>query len=83
MLCHQVPRHFPAEKLLPLTTPQRPWSHLTIDFLIDLPEYNGKTAVLVTTDRFSRLLKLITLSALHRALQTTEVLFQYVFRYLD
>lgn len=33
----KVPRHLPAGKLLPLPTPQCPWSHLAIDFITDLP----------------------------------------------
>ncbi|KAL0183657.1 hypothetical protein M9458_019353, partial [Cirrhinus mrigala] len=32
-----TPRHLPAGKLLPLPTPNRPWSHLGVDFITDLP----------------------------------------------
>ncbi len=30
------PRHLPAGKLLPLPVPNRPWSHLGVDFVTDL-----------------------------------------------
>lgn len=55
-ICAQakVPRHFPAGKLMPLASPQRPWSHITIDFITDLPESNRHTIILVVADRFSR-----------------------------
>ena len=32
-------RHLPRGKLHPLPVPQRPWSHLSIDFLTDLPHH--------------------------------------------
>ncbi|KAK3539568.1 hypothetical protein QTP70_010276 [Hemibagrus guttatus] len=35
------PRHLPAGKLLPLPVPNRPWSHLGIDFIVDLPASEG------------------------------------------
>ncbi|KAL0171485.1 hypothetical protein M9458_031796, partial [Cirrhinus mrigala] len=31
------PRMLPTEKLVPLPIPERPWSHLGIDFVSDLP----------------------------------------------
>ncbi|KAK3510131.1 hypothetical protein QTP70_026847 [Hemibagrus guttatus] len=35
------PRHLLAGKLLPLPVPNRPWSHLGIDFIVDLPASEG------------------------------------------
>ncbi len=48
------PRHLPAGKLLPLPVPNRPWSHLGVDFVTDLPPSEGKTCILVIVDRFSQ-----------------------------
>lgn len=37
-LCHfQSPRCLPQGKLMPLLVPQRPWSHMTIDFFMTCP----------------------------------------------
>ena len=33
----KAPRHLPRGKLQPLPVPQQPWSHLSVDFLTDLP----------------------------------------------
>ncbi len=35
------PRHLPSGKLLPLPVPNRPWSHLGVDFIMDLPVSGG------------------------------------------
>ena len=33
----KAPRHLSRGKLQPLPVPQRPWSHLSVDFITDLP----------------------------------------------
>lgn len=39
----KVPRHLPVGKLMPLQNPQRPWSHISLDSLTDLPESENNT----------------------------------------
>uniref|UniRef100_A0A6Q2YIJ1 Gypsy retrotransposon integrase-like protein 1 n=1 Tax=Esox lucius TaxID=8010 RepID=A0A6Q2YIJ1_ESOLU len=77
----KAPRHLPAGKLLPLPVPQRPWSHLSIDFLTGLPPSLGNTTVLVVVDRFSKACRFLPLPGLPTALQTAEALFTHVFRH--
>ncbi|KAK3552956.1 hypothetical protein QTP86_029636 [Hemibagrus guttatus] len=76
---HQLPEGL----LEPLPIPQRPWSHLSVDFLTDLPDSGGHTAVLVVVDRFSKGCKLIPLKGLPSAMQTAEALFLHVFWNFD
>ncbi len=66
---------------LPLPIPQRPWSHLGIDFITDLPPSGGNTCILIIVDRFSKACKLIPLPGLPTALVTAESLFNQVFRH--
>ncbi|KAI2661166.1 Transposon Tf2-9 polyprotein [Labeo rohita] len=75
------PRHFPAGKLHPLPIPNRPWSHLGVDFMTDLPVSDENTCILVIVDRFSKFCRLIPLKGLPTALETAECLFNHVFRY--
>ncbi|KAL0152505.1 hypothetical protein M9458_052228 [Cirrhinus mrigala] len=75
------PRHLPAGKLHPLPVPNRPWSHLRVDFMTDLPSSDGNTCILVIIDRFSKFCRLIPLKGLPTALETAEILFNHVFRY--
>ncbi|ROL53801.1 Transposon Tf2-6 polyprotein [Anabarilius grahami] len=74
-------RHLPAGKLLPLPVPDRPWSHLGVDFITDLPASDGFTCILVIIDRFSKSCRLIPLKGLTTAIETAELLFNHVFRY--
>ncbi len=74
-------RHLPAGKILPLPIPNRPWSHLGVDFITDLPVSVGNTCILVIIDRFSKFCHLILLAGLPTALQTAELIFNQVVRY--
>uniref|UniRef100_A0A8C7P8U9 Gypsy retrotransposon integrase-like protein 1 n=1 Tax=Oncorhynchus mykiss TaxID=8022 RepID=A0A8C7P8U9_ONCMY len=48
----KAPTHLPRRKLQPLPVPQRPWSHLSVDFVMDLSPSQGNTTILVVVDRF-------------------------------
>ncbi len=74
-------RHLPAGLLQPLPVPQRPWSHIAIDFVTDLPNSSGNTTILTVVDRFSKSCRLIPLPKLPSALETAETLCNYVFRF--
>ncbi len=75
------PHHLPSGKLLPLPVPNRPWSHLGVDFITDLPPSDGNTCILVIIDRFSKSCRLLPLKGLPTAMETAETLFNQVFRY--
>ncbi|KAL0153009.1 hypothetical protein M9458_051679, partial [Cirrhinus mrigala] len=75
----KVPRRLPAGLFQPLPVPQRPWSHLAIDFVTDLPPSNGYTTILSVVDRFSKACRFIPLPKLPSALETAEVLCNWVF----
>ncbi|KAL0149040.1 hypothetical protein M9458_055655, partial [Cirrhinus mrigala] len=74
---HQLP----AGLLQPLLIPRRPWSHIAIDFLTDLPPSSGQTTVLTVIDRFSKACRFIPLPKLPSALETAEALCDQVFRF--
>ncbi|KAK3531152.1 hypothetical protein QTP70_013259 [Hemibagrus guttatus] len=74
-ISHQLPEGL----LEPLTVPQAPWSHLSIDFLNDLPSSGGFTSMMVITDCFSKACKLVPMKGLPTAMQPAEALLQHVF----
>ncbi len=76
------PSHqLPAGLLQPLPIPQRPWSHITIDFITDLPLSGGHTTILTVVDHFSKTCRFVPLPKLPTALETAEALCNYVFRF--
>lgn len=77
----KVPRTQLASELKPLPIPAHPWSHLSIDFIVDLPESQGNTTILVKIDRFSKSLRLIPLPAILSPFVTAVLLFRYLFKY--
>ncbi|KAL0152686.1 hypothetical protein M9458_052409 [Cirrhinus mrigala] len=78
---NNTPRRLPEGKLVPLSIPQRPWSHIGIDFATDLPASDGFTTILVVVDRFSKACKLIPLPGLPTAMNTAQLLFSQIFRH--
>ncbi|KAI2647611.1 Transposon Tf2-6 polyprotein [Labeo rohita] len=74
---HQLP----AGLLHPLPVPQRPWSHIAIDFVTDLPPSSGYTTILTVINRFSKACRFIPLPKLPSALATAEALCNQVFRF--
>ena len=81
LVCAQckVPRHLPRGKLHPLPVPQRPWSHLSVDFLTDLPPHRETPRSWSLWIGFSKSCRLLPLPGLPTALQTAEALFTYGF----
>ncbi|KAL0199234.1 hypothetical protein M9458_007774, partial [Cirrhinus mrigala] len=76
----KVPHRLPAGLLQPLPVPQRPWSHIAIDFVTDLPPSNGYTTILSIIDRFSKACRFIPLAKIPTAMETAELLCNWVFR---
>lgn len=73
---HQIP----AGLLHPLPIPQCPWSHLSVDFITDLPNSNWFTTILVAIGRFSKACCIIYLKGLPTTMETSKELFNQVFR---
>ncbi len=71
----------PAGLLQPLPVPRRPWSHIAIDLVTDLPSSRNYTTILTVIDRFSKACHLIPLNKLPTAFETAEVLLEQVFRF--
>ncbi|KAK1792371.1 hypothetical protein P4O66_012327 [Electrophorus voltai] len=61
-----------------MPTPLRLWSHLTMDFVMDLPLSEGNTAILSIVDLFYKMVRFVPLAALLTALETADILFRQV-----
>lgn len=65
---------------MPLPIPDRPWSHIAVNFVTDLPVSQGNTMIMVVVDLLSKGCRLIPYSSLPSALQVAESFFHHVFR---
>ena len=45
----------PAGKLRPNQVPERPWQHISVDFIMKLPVSKSYDSILVVCDRFSKM----------------------------
>ena len=50
----------PAGKLRPNKVLERPWQHISVDFIIKLLVSKGYNSILVVCDRFSKMLYFVT-----------------------
>uniref|UniRef100_A0A8C5MD31 CD9 molecule n=1 Tax=Leptobrachium leishanense TaxID=445787 RepID=A0A8C5MD31_9ANUR len=53
------PKTLPIGLLQPLPIPERPWAHLSMDFITDLPVSQGNTVILTVVDRFSKMVHFV------------------------
>ena len=51
----KAPRHAKHGLLHPLQLACKPWTHISRDFITDLPESEGATLILVVVDRFTKM----------------------------
>ncbi|KAK7921945.1 hypothetical protein WMY93_008847 [Mugilogobius chulae] len=70
----------PAGHLRPLPLPNRPWSHVAVDFVTGLPPSSGNTVILTIVDRFSKSAHFVPLPKLPSAQETAGLMVQHVFR---
>jgi len=45
----------PAEKLMPNSIPEKPWTHISADFITKLPLVQGYDSILVVVDRLTKM----------------------------
>ena len=67
-----------AGLLCPLPVPFRPWEDLSIDFVVGLPPFQGKTVLLVIVDRFSKGIHLGILPQAHTAHMVAQLFINIV-----
>jgi hypothetical protein len=73
-------RHAPYGELCPLPIPERPWEHLSIDFIGPLPPSMGFSMIAVWVDRFSKMSHFIPCSQHVTADDVADMLINHIFR---
>lgn len=70
--------HEAVRLLCPLPVPFHPWEDLSMDFIVDLPPYQGNNTILVVVDRFSKGIHLGVLPSNHTFLTVASLFMDIV-----
>ena len=60
---NKTPRHKKHGRLQPFDIPYRPWEHISMDFITDLPKVNNYNQIWVIVDRFTKMAHFIPLKS--------------------
>ncbi|SNX87990.1 related to pol protein [Melanopsichium pennsylvanicum] len=77
---YKTPRHKPYGLLQPLSTPERPWGSISLDFIEGLPSSSGFDSILVVVDRLSKLAVVMPTHKTATSKDTVELLQAHVFK---
>lgn len=83
--CHICRRSKPNRRqpygvLRPLSVPQQPWEHISIDFITDLPTSNGFDSILTIVDSLSKQKHLIPCNKTVDSEKTADLILRHVFK---
>jgi hypothetical protein len=73
-------RHKPTGLLHPLPISKGPWSSVTLDFIVQLPESDGFNAILVVVCRYTKMAHFIPCRTEIDAAKTAQLFIDHVFR---
>jgi hypothetical protein len=73
-------RHRPYGELQSLEIPYTPWSHITMDFIVELPKVKGYSIIWVVVDRLTKIAHFIPLKTT-QAKELAEAFMQFVWKY--
>ena len=77
---NKIPRHKPYGLLSPLSTPNKPWSDIAMDFIVDLPKSRDLTCIMVVVDRLTKMAHFIPFRCLPTAAIAADAFLTYIFR---
>ena len=75
------PRHRSYGLLQSLPIPKRPWSSISMDFIVDLPPSNTFDCICMVVDRFSKMAHFVPCQKTITGEDTTKLFFDNIFRY--
>ena len=76
---YKTPRHRPYGLLQPLSTPERPWGSISMDFIEGLPPSDGYDSILVVVDRLTKFAVLIPTHKTVTAEETATLFMNEIF----
>ena len=77
---NESPRQTKYGLLQPLEVPYEAWTSISVDFIIQLPESQGKTQIMVVVDRFTKMAHLIILETNATAKNVADTFLKQVWK---
>lgn len=77
----KAPRHHPHGLLHPLPVPFKPWSSISMDFIVELPLSQGFDSILVVMDWFTKMAHFIPTTKTITGEGTAKLFLQHIYRY--
>ena len=74
-------RQLPTGELHPLPIPSRPWDTISVDFIMELPESNGKDAIMVVVDSMTKRSHFVSTVTTLTAARTAQLYLQHVWKH--
>ena len=78
---NKATRHNPHGQLHPLPIPSAPWSSVSMDFIVELPESGGYNAILVCVDRLTKMAHFCPTTIQVDAKETARLYLKHVFKH--
>jgi len=83
--CHicqrtKVVRHAPYGLMKPNEAPDRPWKSISMDFIKDLPKWEGHDAILIVIDRLTKMAHFLPCTKEMNSRQLSELFMREIFR---
>jgi len=76
----KIPKHKPYGLLSPLSTPDRPWLEISMDFIVELPKSRDMTTIMVVVDRLTKMAHFIPLRCLPTSSIAADAFIVNIFR---
>ena len=78
---NKTPRQRPHGPLHPLQIPSGPWTSVSMDYIVELPQSNGFDAIYVCVDRFTKMAHFIPMTVQVTAEETAKLYLRHVFKH--
>jgi hypothetical protein len=59
----------------PLPIPNNPWENVSMDFMTQLPKWNGMDTIFTIVDQFSKLAKIVPIKMIMTTFDSTKLFF--------
>src|ERR1700761_236126 len=80
-LCTKSIRQLPSGELHPLPIPNSPWDTVSVDFIVELPESNGKDAIMVVVDSVTKHSHFVSTTTTLTAAGTAQLYLRHIWKH--